>query len=238
MNQLGGAVILAILSLALPVGWFWLKGTRLKAGQAINEQWVSSAARFFYFVGLPYLAMIAGILPPRFLGLKGLENFVSINELPKALTVLLLEILVDGSIVIGVGLIALLLLAGIRLSLARAGLGLGYYPSALDTVYDSLHWAFYRAIFWLLTGDLYLGLVWGIAWVLLEGALLAWVQKSWPAQQQQFLTKMIILILTSVIFFYSPNLWLLWPIHWAMVLIVRSGSTTKSQPDPDLLLAE
>jgi hypothetical protein len=166
--------------------------------------------------------VIAGILPPRFLGLKGLENFVSINELQKALTLLLLEVLVDGSVVIGVGLIALLLLVGIRLGLAQAGLGFGYNPSALDTVYDSLHWAFYRAIFWLMSGDLYLGLVWGIAWVLLEWALLAWVQKNWPAQQQQFLMKTIILILTSVIFFYSPNLWLLWPIHWVMAVIVSS----------------
>jgi hypothetical protein len=238
MNQLGGAMALAILSVALPVGWFWLKGTGFKAGQAINEQWLGSAARFFYFVGLPYLAMIAGILPPRLLGLKGLENFVSINELQKALTLLLLEVLVDGSVVIGVGLIALLLLAGIRLGLAQVGLGFGYYPSALDTVYDCLHWAFYRAIFWLMSGALYLGLVWGIAWVLLEWVLLAWVQKNWPAQQQQFLTKTIILILTATIFFYSPNLWLLWPIHLAMVIIIRSSSTSKPEPDPDLFLAK
>lgn len=232
MSEYGPAMALAILSLALPVGWSWLKGKRIKAGvgQMINEQWWNPAARFFYWVGLPYLAIISGVLPPRFLGLKGLENFISISltgdfsaELQKAVTIMLLEGVIDGNVMLGVGLAALLILTGIRLGLAQLGLGLGagyHDASVLDTVYDSLHWAFYRAIFWVITGDLYLGVVWGAAWQLLEWALSAWVQKSWPAQKQHFLTNTIILILTSMIFFYSPNLWLLWPVHLALVAIV------------------
>jgi hypothetical protein len=231
MSEYGQAVALAIFSLVLPVGWSWLKGKWVKVGtkQVINEPWVNALARFFYFVGLPYLAVIFGVLPPRFLGLKGLENFVSTHlsgdfsaGLQKAVTVMLVEGLVDASVMMGIGLVALLILAGIRLGLAQMGLelGAGYHASVLTTVYDSLHWAFYRAIFWLVTADLYLAIVWSIAWLLLEWGLVAWVQKNWPAQQPHFLTNTIILILTSTLFFYSPNLWLLWLIHLALVALV------------------
>jgi hypothetical protein len=41
---------------------------------------------------------------------------------------------------------------------------------------------------------------------------------------------MIILILTATLFFYSPNLWLLWPVHVAMLVLVR-----RIKPRPLLL---
>lgn len=231
MSTWGPLVALACVSLVLRVGW--RKWAEAGSEYSTSGQRLGSAARFFYFVGFPYVAIITGVLPPRFLGLKGLEYFISINlsegwtrtvaDLQKAITMLLLEGLVDGRMMIGAGLTALLVLIGLRLGLARLGLGLAAGPniSISDTLYDCLHWAFYRAIFWVITGDLYLGVVWGLAWVMVEGVLVAWAQKDWPVQKLYYLTNTIILILTSTIFFYSPNLWLLGLVHLLLVTITN-----------------
>jgi hypothetical protein len=234
MSERGLTIALAIFSLALPFGWSWFKHRSANRGSwlEVEEQWPGATARFFYFVGLPYLALLSGVLAARFLGLKGLEHFIFaglsgdfsiplfLAEFQKAMTLLLLECLIDGGTMIQAGLITLLILAGLRLGLARAGLApaTDFHQPVLSTVYDGLHWAFYRAIFWQLSGDLYLGVVWGVAWVLLEWTLTAWAQRNWLTQQRSLLLRTILLILTATLFFYSPNLWLLWLVHLAMVV--------------------
>jgi hypothetical protein len=233
MSEQGQLIAWAVVSLALPVGWTWRQSRLTKAGTetGLAEQWLNSAARFFYGVGLPYLALITGAVAPRFLGLKGLENLAALPlsgdiatrlaDLQKAAAFILLECLADGGVMFKVGLAALLLLAGIRLGLARLGLALPASTSSIgETVFEGLHWAFYRAIFWIMTGDLYLGIVWGTVWVLLEWTLIAWVQPDGPAQKPQLLMKAMILIVTSTLFFYAPNLWLLWPMHGVMVILL------------------
>ncbi len=216
---------LALMSLALPVAWVWWQKRQGEAG--INEQWLPSTARFIYGVGLPYLAVIVGLLPPRFLGLKGLETIMGLDlngaAGQKAVSLLLLECLADGGIVIRLGLAALLLALGLRWGLARLDLNpVAPRLSALEILYDGLHWAFYYAIFWALTGDLYVGVIGGMLWGLLEGALVAWIQRDEPTPR---LNKAVILILTAAIFFYAPNLWLLWPVHGGLAFIgTRRGS--------------
>jgi hypothetical protein len=227
---------LAFVSLALPTGWYWLKKGQPKTQfwQKLEQRWLGRTAEFFYFVGLPYLALLSGLLTPRLLGLKGLEHFALISTsdlslasllagVQKAITLMLVEWLVDSGVMIAAGLMALIVLGGITLGLARYGIRVGtFQTSVVDTVYYCLHWAFYRAIFWSMTGDLYLGVVLGAGLVILEGGLITWLQKGQPAQQSPFLMDVIILILTSAIFFYRPNLWLLWPIHLAMVILVKN----------------
>ena len=225
---------LALLSLGLGVGWPWLRA-RNRSWQKLDEQWPGRAARFFYFVGLPYLAVISGVLSTRLLGLKGLEYFLLIDvgaalqsgrlvaEIQYASLLMLLEWFIDSSSTIGASLVALMVLAGVTLGLARAGVvvagDLGTTPVGI--IYYGLHWAFYRAIFWLISGDFYLGVVWGAALVILETMLVARVQRNWHEQQSRFLLTSIILILTGTVFFYSPNLWLLWLVHGGMVALVR-----------------
>jgi hypothetical protein len=249
-EQAWWAAAFALLSLALGVGWPWLR-TKNQFWQNVNEQWPGRAARFFYFVGLPYLALISGVLSTRLLGLKGLEYFLLIDveaasesgrlvaEIQYAGLLMLLEWFVDSSITIGVGLVALMVLAGVTLGLARAGVvvagNLGM--TAVGVIYYGLHWAFYRAIFWLITGDFYLGVVWGAALVMLEARLVARLQPDRPEQQPRFLLNSIILILTGTVFFFSPNLWLLWLVHGGMVALVRllgvvDLSRRVSQVDP------
>ncbi|MBE7552388.1 MAG: hypothetical protein HS126_15065 [Anaerolineales bacterium] len=233
MSEQGQLIAWAVLSLALPVGWAWRQSRLAKAGTepGLAEQWLNSAARFFYEVGLPYLALISGAVAPRFLGLKGLENLAALPwggdvatwfiDLQKAAALILVECLADGGVVIKAGLAALLLLAGIRLGLARLSLKLPVStPSMGEIVFEGLHWAFYRAMFWTMTGDLYLGVVWGTVWALLEWTLMAWVQPDGPLQKPQLLMKAMILIVTSTLFFYVPNLWLLWPMQGMMIVLL------------------
>ena len=233
---------LAFVSLALPTGWYWLKKgqSKTQSWQNLEQRWLGRTAEIFYFVGLPYLALLFGLLTPKLLGLKGLEHFALIStsnlsmvslavSAQKAITLMLVESLVDSGVMIGAGLIGLIILGGITLGLARYGISVGtFQTSVVDTIYYCLHWAFYRAIFWSMTGDLYLGVVLGGGLVMLEGGVIIWLQQGWPAQlSSPFLMEVIVLILTSVIFFYCPNLWLLWPIHLAMVVLIKNKSLLK-----------
>ena len=223
---------LAILSTALLVGWCALqqKKTGDPTWQKFSEQWPGRVAQFFYFIGIPYLAIILGQITPSLMGLKGVEHLALINwnsdfvagQLQQAVALLLLEWLFDLPAAVVTGLVAIIILAAVWVSLLRYPLLLnppGF--SVLTVIYYGLHWAFYRAIFWLLTGDLYLGAVLGAAWVILEWTLCCVVQKQYPTRQQKFLVNTIILTLTATVFYYSPNLWLLFPIHLALVAIVN-----------------
>jgi hypothetical protein len=242
MSDQGQLIAWAVVSVALPVGWSWRQSRLTKAGTepGLAEQWLNVAARFFCWVSLPYLALITGAVAPRFLGLKGLENLAALPlsgdiatrlaSLQKAMALILLECLADGGVIIKAALAALMLLVGIRLGLARLGLTLPASTSSIwETVFEGLHWAFYWAIFWVMTGDLYRGVVWGTVWVLLEWVLIASVQQNWPAQKPQLLAKAMILIVTSTLFFYAPNLWLLWPIQAVMIALLALPSP--SSPD-------
>jgi len=236
--QHGWAVAILLLSIGLSAVPAWLerKPASNKTWRIIEEPWLGQAARIFYFVGLPYLAIILGILTPRMLGLKGLENVGLIDGenlaagLQTVLVLMLLEWLVDSSATFIAGLVALVILGGLCLSLARSGITLetGYRAIVVDTVYQAMHWAFYRAVIWLLSGDLYLAVVLGVGLVLAEWLLVTWIRQIWTDRQQVILTNSLILILTAAIFYYSPNLWLLWPFHLAMVGLVRNSAVGKA----------
>jgi hypothetical protein len=74
---------------------------------------------------------------------------------------------------------------------------------------------------WLLTDDLYLGMVGGILLVSVEWMLDAgWVAGARRAQSRDMLlVDASILVATSVIFFFVPNLWLLLPIHLLLATV-------------------
>ncbi len=233
INQQWPAMTIVLLSVVLSIGWAWLKkkGLNGRSWQKLEGQWPGGVARFFYFVGLPYLALVGGILTPGLLGLKGLEHFALVDfsraaatyqqlaaEIQYALVLMFVEWLIDSQATIIAGLAALFILGSLRLSLARAGLGPMPGPplSILNVIYHGLHWAFYRAVFWAMTGDLYLATILGAGLVMLEWLLTARLQEEQPAQKQRRLTNTLILLSTATIFFYSPNLWLLWPVHLAM----------------------
>ena len=99
---------------------------------------------------------------------------------------------------------------------SEAGPGKGFSP--IQAVYQAVHWGFYRSAIWLLTDDLYLG-VWG--GILLVGG--EWMLALGAAdgdgrlhEWEEGLIDASVLMATSVIFFFVPNLWLLLPVHWLL----------------------
>lgn len=198
-----------LMSLLLLSMGFFVAGCRRNGPQ---HERLTPLARFFYFVGLPYLALLTGLLRAEWMGLVGLEHFTYAADLRYALFLMLLDWGRAAPLTLLGGGAACLLLAVIR---REVDLRPALPATGLDTLYHSLHWAFYRAIFWALTGSLYLGVVLGVGPVLLEWGM---CRRSAP----QILSDSLILVLTAAIFFYSPNLWLLWPVHIIMVRIVEA----------------
>lgn len=215
--------------------WLARRGlTRAKrdndAGRNLDEPWPAGVARIFYFIGLPYVALLVGLISPRLLGLRGLEYFDFINwtselwpvQLQQAGMLLLLTWLLDSRLLIPLGLAALSFFIALKVGLSRQGISFDARQPPLHAVYDGLHWAFYRAIFWSITGDPYLGVVLGAGFVMLERALGDRIGQQ-PGSRQVMLMNMIVLILTTSIFFYVPNLWLLLAVHLALVASVSNS---------------
>ena len=229
----------------------WVVSARVTRQQAngadlrrLGQGWPAVVLRFAYYVGLPYAALVLGVIPSSYMGLAGLGQLPAPQSDPGAHHLLarfraaashvVLTWLPDLGTMAGITAVMCLLLAvvwmGYGLSRRRIAPGVdgtsAYLqpPAALSVVhisYQAIHWSFYRSGVWLLTGDLYLGVVGGI---LLIGA--EWLLGAGGAEGERsiFLSEaqmldITLLIATSVIFYFVPNLWLLVPIHWLLALV-------------------
>jgi hypothetical protein len=205
----------------------------------LSTGWAASILRFVYYVGLPYTALVLGVLPGRYLGLVGLDRLQTgaaggveaspdawrlFAQLRDAASLAILDWLPGIGTLLSLGAVMLLLLsvAWLGYSRARRSLSPGSevagasfpLPSMIQVAYQAIHWSFYRSVAWLLTDDLYLAVVGGILLVgvewLLDPGRIARVEHEEP------LIDASLLIATSVIFFFVPNLWLLVPMHWLL----------------------
>lgn len=213
----------------------------------LSEGWAVSIVRFVYYVGLPYIALILGVVPGRYLGLVGpdkmqmgaspLESQAGwLVHVRDYLSLVLLSWLPNVGVIVGLAAITLFFLSVVWVVYGhfRANLELDYgispaFPqlkrsvSMTQVLYQAVHWSFYRSAIWLLTEDLYLSVVGGIflvggEWMLKSG----WVNKirhsHWRAV---LLIDASVLTASSVIFFFVPNLWLNLPIHWLLAATGR-----------------
>jgi hypothetical protein len=174
--------------------------TNIPWARRFSEGWAVSVWRFAYFIGLPYVALILGVLPARYLGLVGLNRLQARQSFPSGFEHLseparfLAQIRNNVSLIVldwlpDVGKLASLVLVALVL-LGVAWLGYGYfrwrflsglrrvstfqmkgYPSLVQVVYQAVHWSFYRGAVWLLADDLYLGVVGGMVLVGVEWML-------------------------------------------------------------------
>jgi hypothetical protein len=232
-------------SMALLVSWYGFQQGHSSWPDRLARQpaLLAVAVRLLYFIGLPYLAVLLGWLTTQQFGLTGLEYLALVNlegstlivQLYQTISLILLAWLLDSGATLLAGGLALLFLALLRWGLARQHVEVFTEPPAfLPVLCQVVHWAFYRALCWAITQDFYLGLVLGGLAALLEVGLIDLVQGRQPLEHPHFFHNALLLSLTATIFFYSPNLWLLLPIHWGLAALTHFGGPKRmvSSPSP------
>jgi hypothetical protein len=186
--------------------------------------WAYEAIRFFYYLGLPFLVVVTGILGSDLLGVSGTDWVAG-----KSVQGFLWE---DWARGFGLALAAFLAVMGIwvvgRLIARNATLtpvirgipGPPWYL-LLNALYDQIHWAFYRSgpILWL--DDMYWGTIAGLALVMLELALnpAQWWSLKSPEAAGPALIRLLMAWVSALLFLATGNLWLTTAVHFAVVLM-------------------
>ena len=177
--------------------------------------WLVEAVRFLYHIGIPYAALLRGIILPRFMGLTHVDWVKGVG----------LGAALGGG--------AFLLLALICWWYTRAttslppptrkrlGANLGDdsingWGLLREAIYLQTHWAFYRSVAILLLDDYYIGAFLGFLLITLEWAINpAWREDlNSPWRSANPLMRWSMAFSTAIIFLFTRNLWVIVPIHW------------------------
>jgi len=205
------------------------------------------AMRLVYVCGFPYLALMTGLLPPRLFGLKGLEA-LSLPDFSQSLPLiaaglaeqggnLLLAWLPDfGPAATVMPLTAGAFVLGGWLFRLRLGEGEMAYASWPEALLDVIHWSFYRAVGWLLFGNLYAGSVTGILAVLAEYAAAGRAGRFSAARQTQYALRFAIGLTVAVTFVFIPNLWFAAALHLGLAWAARGLSGADEGGTRDVIL--
>lgn len=172
------------------------------------------AARLAYLTGLPYLALLAGPISPRNMGLNDLDW---VNTLGLGAP---LAAAAWGALMIGWRQGGVLRrqpeASGIESSSVYA------LTAALEAGGQQIHWAFYRsaAIDW---WGLYWG-TWGALLLIAAQWAIAWLlepERRPTANGSYLLLGAALAVLTSAFYLIVPNWWLGWALHFLTLLETR-----------------
>lgn len=240
------AYVFASIVLWMVVAQLARRRTGVRWVHRLSQGWVASILRFVYYVGLPYAALILGAVPARYLGLVGLDRLQAAPapsdawqfffQARDAICLIMLDWLPDMDTMVGLAVVVLILSGMIWLGYSHFRRSVAFVtgtdglvsrkwvgPSIVWIVYQAIHWSFYRSVVWLLTDNLYLGVIGGILLVggewLLDPGWAARIRYAPSAEEP--LIDASLLFATSVMFFFVPNLWLLVPIHWLLAIVSR-----------------
>ena len=205
----------SVLLSALANGLAWRVRCPIDRTRPALIRWLLSflreGGRFLYFVGIPYMALLGGLIPATEVGL------VNGNWLR------------DLTISLPLGLSAFLLLLFLRMLLlwrertAPGGVvpdmpALSLWISLRESTYQQIHWAFYRVAPLLATEDRPQAIALGLGIVALE----AWLNPAWrdcwrdPGRALGALRTAGLAVTTAVIFGVTGNLWLTLGSHVAV----------------------
>ena len=172
---------------------------------------VREGGRFLYFVGLPYTALVGGLIPSTQVGLVNLEWLRDLTlSLPLGL---------------GTFLVLLLLRALVLWREKNAPGGLisrelphSFWVTLRESVYQEIHWAFYRSAPLLTMDDRGQGMALGLGIAALE----AWLNPAWralwrrPNRAPMALRTAWLAVLMAVVFGVTGNLWVTMGLHVAV----------------------
>ncbi len=252
---------LSIFLYALAVNVMWrYRSWRPGWLEVLESQPYIAAARFFYYVGIPYLALLLGATSPQPMGLVDLDwLWASLSKIPppRPLSALVLDWLRAAALgsTLGLGLFLLLALtcwyharslktlpgspANVQLTTPRPTEA--WWHLFLEAIYLEMHWAFYRSVPIILLDDYYFGSFLGLLLVGLEW----WIDPRFRASLnpsdnscansseriRDLLTRWGLALGMTVTFFFIRNLWLMVPLHWAIETgCLRLTKTPFSRP--------
>lgn len=209
---LGSALVYVLGTVLL-----WLIRSKID-WRSSHSRWLLHVGRFFFYVGIPYLALggwprqpFQGLLSPDDMGLVGMgEGWTVVRWLEAAGT---------GA---GLGLATLLILAlgWVCAGWRDGGSRLQYRPRSwwlllLNVICLEIHWAFYRGAFAVLLGEVYTGVVAGLGLVFLEWSLNPFWRRGWRLGShaaEQWLRAALALAV-ALLFLLTRNLWICLGVH-------------------------
>ena len=215
-------VAASILACALVTNALWLLRSR---GIQRHPAWpaLSQAARFVFFLGIPYLALGGWPRPP-FSGLLSLEELGLVGFSPRWPATRWLQSVGTG-LALGMAAMVLLLLAWTQANRAAGNHRLRFPPRQwwalwVDGLYLQVHWAFYRGALAAALEDVYTGVFVGLGLVYLEWALDPFWRQGWrePAQAAERWLRTALALVAALIFLFTRNLWVCLAIHGLLEL--------------------
>jgi len=182
-----------------------------------HRNWLLEAVRFLYYIGIPYAALLRGVILPRLMGLTHLDWVKGVG----------LGTALGGGVFLFLALIwwwYARSMAALPLSARqRHGEGLGDFSTngwilLREAIYLQTHWAFYRSAAILFLDNQYAGVFLGFLLVTLEWSVNpAWrVGLSSHWRSVNLLLRWNLALVTAIVFLFIRNLWLLVPIHWSV----------------------
>jgi hypothetical protein len=239
---LGGSFLLAVLSANL--AWLFRKYHLGKISDLVSRltawpfsPWLFQFLRLVYYVGVPSAALMwRRVIVEQYLGLSGGTEAIA----PEAVKWTHWARSLGWAAVLGIGTLFLLALGWWSYRRAStnnvdrgqvAATDVSVWVLLREAIYHELHWAFYRnapiVALHEYGGDTYWGIWIGLAIVTLEAILNpAWRKDlADPREAPARLMRGALAIVSSVLFWEMPNLWLAMALHlgvsWALVALTR-----------------
>lgn len=228
MNQQELTALLVGMSIVVALEGAWLAAV---FNPPARISWLKSSPvvwgiNVLYYGGLPYLALVTGLLPARFFGLRGLEQLtlssgaaIIADVVSWAGGVLAISI-PDVGPVVSVGGLLGLFWGGFVWLYVKGGVSMRpfLYASKAELWLDVTHWAFYRAAAWFIVDDIYVGTILGLGLILFEDIACSRIGKFSEIQQQNHALKAGLAVIVSITFIFVQNIWLIIALHFVLAV--------------------
>lgn len=184
--------------------------------------WLAQAARFLFYLGVPYLALGGWPRQP-FHGLLSLDDLGLVGLVPLWPATRWLQAFGTG---LGLGLVALLVLLlgwavanwggddGARSSRLRFPVR-PWWALLVDVLYLEVHWVFYRGALAVALDDLYTGVFVGLGLAYVEWGLSPFWRRGWRRDKQapvRWLRAALALV-SAIVFLLTRSLWVSLLVH-------------------------